>query len=443
MKIFMLGCFIVLFAMFSIACKNKQEQVSGDEVATTVTAAPTQEASVTPAGNNSTPVAESITPTLAPTIAPANVKLAAPETDYVSNEMYNNAVLNEGDLTRLAAVMKKARNGEEITVAVVGGSITQGSLATSQDKCYASIFFRWWQATFPDTKINFINDGVGATTSYLAVHRIDKDLLPKKPDVVVVEFSVNDSNTIFFKETYEDLIRRILKQDNNPAVIPLFMAQEDGTSAITQHMLVSFTYNLPRIAYGSAELKEIANGAFTWKDVSPDNIHPNDRGHAMVGEILWKYLNSVYTKLDSISEEVTPLTTPPIFNEAYIDATILDSSNTKPTSYGSFEKAKVFDRFPNNWQTTSGNDAITFDTEAQNIGIMYYKTIDGKSGQYDVYIDGAFVVKLNADFTGGWGNYAETVEIYRSKEKQKHTIEIKKADDSTGDVFSILGLLIS
>jgi hypothetical protein len=52
-------------------------------------------------------------------------------------------------------------------------------------------------------------------------------------------------------------------------------------------------------------------------------------------------------------------------------------------------------------------------------------------------------VKLDANFKGGWGNFAETVEVYRSAEKKKHKIEIRKAEDSSGDAFSLLGLLIS
>jgi hypothetical protein len=221
------------------------------------------------------------------------------------------------------------------------------------------------------------------------------------------------------------------------------MTQEDGTSAQAVHLHVGFWYNLPRLSYREMILPEIEKGTFTWKDISPDNIHPNDKGHAMAGEILWNYLNSVYAKLDTISEEVTPLDKAPQFSEAYIDATILDSSNLSPTSLGSFTAAKVYERFPNDWTTQTGSETITFETEAQNIGIMYLKTTDGLSGQFDVSVDGTKVWTLDADFSGGWGNYPDTVEVYKSKDKVKHTIEIKKSSSSTGDVFTILGLLIS
>lgn len=426
------------------ACSESVETVEDDAERTALTITPTQ--SETTKNNNTTTPDTDVTgdtTTVVPTSSVLNMNLPQPSTDYVTDEMYKNAVLNEGNLARLATVMKKAQNGEEITIAVIGGSITQGSAASNSEKCYGSLFYEWWKEAFPDTKVNFINAGIGATTSYLGVHRIDKDLLSKNPDVFVVEFSVNDSNTLFYKETYEDLVRRILKQDNMPAVIQLMMTMEDGTSAQTQHLLVGFTYNLPRISYGQAVLKEIANESFTWDDISPDNIHPNDMGHAIVGEILWDYLGNVYEKLDTITEEPSPMEVKPLFREAYTDATILDSSNLEPVSYGSFTKANVFDRFNNDWQTISGDEGIIFEVEAQNIGIMFYKTVDGKNGQFDVNIDGEFAWKLDANFSGGWGNYAETVEVYRSAEKKKHQIEIKKADDSTGDVFSILGLLIS
>lgn len=363
-------------------------------------------------------------------------------TDYVSEEMLQNAILNEGNLARLAAVMRKAKNGEKVTVAVMGGSITQGSSA-AYGNAYANHFEKWWLEAFPEAELEFINAGIGATNSYLGVHRADRDLLAYHPDVVVLEFSVNDSDSMFYQESYEDLIRKILKEENNPAIIQLFMTMEDGTSAQAIHGHLGFWYELPRISYREAVLKEIEKGTFTWKDISPDNIHPNDKGHAIVGELLWAYLNKVYAKLDTITEEVEPFTKAPFLQETYIDATILDSSNLEPVSLGSFTKEKVYSQFPNNWRTSSGSDAIVFETEAKNIGIMFYKTVNGKSGQFDVYVDGEFVRTLNGDFTGGWGNYAETIEVYRSTDKKMHRIEIKKSEASTGDEFALLALLIS
>ncbi len=43
-------------------------------------------------------------------------------------------LVSPGDTTRLAAVMAKARRGEEICVAAIGGSITAGGLQTKDPK---------------------------------------------------------------------------------------------------------------------------------------------------------------------------------------------------------------------------------------------------------------------------------------------------------------------
>lgn len=111
----------------------------------------------------------------------------------VTDKMYNRALLNEGNTSRLAAAMEKAKKGESITVATIGGSITQGTAASNQNSCYASRFFSWWQEKFPECEVNTVNAGIGGTDSYLGVHRADEQLLSYAPDVVVIEFSVNDT----------------------------------------------------------------------------------------------------------------------------------------------------------------------------------------------------------------------------------------------------------
>lgn len=364
--------------------------------------------------------------------------------DFLTAEMYERATaFSEGDITRIAAAMRKAEAGEKVTVGVIGGSITQGSLASGQDSCYASLLKKWWEQTFPEAEIELVNAGIGGTTSYLGVHRVEEDLLIHEPDFVVVEFSVNDANTPFYKKSYDNLIYRILQEENAPAVLLLFMTMEDGTSAQENDSLLGFQYGLPMVSYRNAVLDEINAGHFTWKDISPDNIHPNDRGHAIVGELLSAYLGSIYERLEEIPLEKAPFEKEIFTKEVYQNAGIFNRENLEPTAWGSFAAEDVSDRFAGNWTTKTGEESIFFSVEAANIGVMYQKFTDGTGGQYEVYIDGTYAMTLDADFTGGWGNYGETTEVYTSKEKALHQIEIRKKEGSLGDAFSILGLLIS
>ena len=362
----------------------------------------------------------------------------------ITDKMYGRAILNEGNLTRLAAAMKKAENGEKVTVGVIGGSITQGSSATNQNNCYASLFKKWWEEKFPSAEISFVNAGIGGTNSYLGVHRVDEQLLVHNPDVVIVEFSVNDTDKTMNKYSYDSLVRKILSHETNPAVMLLFTTQENGTSLQDTHKEIGMAYNLPMISYREVVYQEVAAGTLDWKSISPDNIHPNDAGHGIIGQLVDRYLNEVYDKLDTITEEPTVFTADGYTNDYFKNAKMLGADDITATASEGFEviESGFYHQFPNNWKTEAGG-TMTFDVECQNFGVFFLCTTDGKSGDYEVYVDGERKGKLEADFTGGWGTYGNTRQIILSKETEKHTIEIKPAEGSEDKGITILGLMVS
>ena len=398
-----------------------------------------------PAESESVQSTEAPVATEAPTEAEPEFVGVPLKTDYVTEEMYERATaFLEGDLTRLAKVMRKAQAGEEITVATIGGSITEGYSSTTFGNCYATIFYSWWESCFPETKVNYINAGIGGTPSYLGVHRVKQDVLDHNPDVVIVEFSVNDGADNFYKKSYDNLVRKIMLSENEPAVMLVFTTQEDGTNAQDNDALIGFKYRLPMISYGNAVLPAIEAKEFTWDDISPDNVHPNDRGHAIIGELLYTYLNDVYSRLDEIPEEVTPFDFSSLTKESYLNADMLGPDEITPAQAGSFKEARINSYYTKNWHTATGEEALIFENvEAANIGICFQRTTDGTYGQYDVYVDGELVKTLDGDFKNGWGSAIESVEVYTSDEPALHTIEIRKNPEATADLFTVLRLLVS
>lgn len=362
----------------------------------------------------------------------------------VTDKMYNRALLNEGNTSRLAAAMEKAKKGESITVAAIGGSITQGTAASNQNNCYASKFFAWWQEKFPECEVNTVNAGIGGTDSYLGVHRADEQLLSYNPDVVVIEFSVNDTDKTMNKYSYDSLVRKVLSAENEPAVILLFTTQEDGTSLQDVHKEIGKAYDLPMISYREAVYPEVAAGTINWKDISPDNIHPNDIGHGIIGQLLSRYLDGIYdSDTASLAAEVTAFDTEGYTNDYYKNAKLVNASQIEYTADG-FEvgQNKVYTQFPENW-ITEGGGTLSFDVECQNIGILYLKTTDGNSGTYEVYVDGERKGKLEGDFSGGWGNYAFPKQVLLAKDTEKHTVEIKPAEGSEDKGITILAIMES
>ena len=153
------------------------------------------------------------------------------------------------DNTRIKSCMRRAQDGEELTIGFFGGSITQGCLASVHEKSYAKRVYDWWQETFPQADFHYVNGGIGGTTSHFGVSRVVQDLLMYQPDMVFVDFSVNDREEEIFKETYEGLIRRILGWQTRPAVLILNNVYYDtGRNVQTYHNEVADWYHVPHVS---------------------------------------------------------------------------------------------------------------------------------------------------------------------------------------------------
>lgn len=363
----------------------------------------------------------------------------------ITDTMYSRALISEGNRSRLAKAMLKAQNEKKITVGVIGGSITQGSLASNQANCYAELFHSYWVDKFPDCEVNFVNAGIGGTNSYLGVHRVDEQLLSAKPDVVITEFAVNDTDKVMNKYSYDSLVRKILSAESEPAVILLFTASTDGNNLQEVHKEIGLAYDLPMISYRDAFYPEIEAGNIESKDISPDGLHPNDDGHRLIGQLLTRYLDSVYAELDSIDTSDTAFTAAPYTADYYAEAKMFGASEMSPVEISGFEISgnSVYpELFPDNF-VTEGEGYLKFETECQCLGFFYLKQTNGMGGKYDVFIDGERKGTLEADFSGGWGNYGDTKQIIISKEKEKHTVELKLAEGSENTALTVFGIMQS
>ncbi len=348
--------------------------------------------------------------------------------DGITPKMIELSRLNEGNKVRLAEKMKKAAAGEEITIAYIGGSITQGSSAGTES-CYAKLTYDWFCSEYPNAKVNYVNAGIGATGSYIGVHRVDEDVLSKNPDIVFVEFSVNDTteNTQRNIDSYDSLLRKIWNSSQNPAIITIAMTQEDGTSFQEYHSEISKAYDIPMISYKNAILHVIDKGYIKWTDISDDNIHPNVTGHSVLTEIIVAYLDEVSKSADEISGSESNFVNS-YTSDKYKNAGFIVPRADAVLTNGMFEIMESgFGNFNGYWKTTveaeTAIQGISFEVEAQNIGILFGKLVRA-GGSFEVKVDGETVKTVSSDFTGGWGNYVEADEVYSSDKTEKHTVEI-------------------
>lgn len=358
--------------------------------------------------------------------------------------------VNRGNLYRLKELMRRAKNGDRITLAFLGGSITQGSVSSQYTNCYAYLVYDWFVRRFPKTAFTYVNAGVGGTTSQFGASRVEEDVLRYQPDFVVIEFSVNDDNTDFFQETYEGLVRKVYGNAYSPAVLLVHNVFYDtGVSAEEKHREIGAHYKLPSVSMKSTIYKEVADGHIPAREITPDDLHPNTEGHALLAEVITDCLERICQQMD---EEEAPAPMPaPLTKNTYEGAVRLQNHNSAPMVEG-FTADQTLQRYVNDlfrrgWTASEQGAKICFQVEGTEIAVQYRKSVKQPAPIAVAVVDGdeENAVILDANFDETWGDclYIETVAHHIGGGPHSVEIRLKETHENDAVPFYLVSVIAS
>ena len=351
--------------------------------------------------------------------------------------LYPPSLASTGDLSRVRQVLAKAQRGEKVTVAVIGGSITAGAKAMKPERRYGNLIAEGWRKAFPQTQVEFVNAGIGATGSNFGALRARRDLLSHHPDFVVVEYAVNDANTQASAETFEGLVRQILSQPNRPAVVQLCMMHAGGGNAQEWLGKVGRHYGLPIVSYRDALWPEIAAKRIAWEEVMADEVHPNDRGHACAAEYVESLLALARAQPGTpAADRALPA---PLFSDLYEHTALFEAPDLKPLNNTGW----TLDAKAQGWHSDAPGSVITFELDGTALFSMHH-VIERAMGKAQVQLDGGAPVILDGWFSGTWGGYRSTSLLAKDLKPGKHVVRIELLADknpgSDGHAFTLYGL---
>jgi lysophospholipase L1-like esterase len=187
-------------------------------------------------------------------------------------------------------------------VVSLGDSITRGERSgVKKDETFSSLLAA-------RLKVDVANVGIGGERTDGALVRLDKDVLAKKPKVVLVMYGTNDSyvdkgaktprlTVQQYRENLVSLVEKIRKGGAEPILMtePSWAEDqrnglgEDPNVRLEQYVdacrAVAKEQKVPLVDHYQHWKDSEANGTFLY-DWTTDGCHPNPLGHAMIADII-------------------------------------------------------------------------------------------------------------------------------------------------------------
>ncbi len=333
----------------------------------------------------------------------------------------------------LANTYYKLTTEKKLNVAYFGGSVTGGTGGTD-GYCWASETTKWLKSKFPGAQINETNVAWGGTSSLWGYFRMDEDntgskanLVATNPDLVFIEFSINDAYAHLnqMQSTYymEAIVKKLRAANPKVDIVIVFVTDKSrqGTehANILGHKDVAIHYGIPTINVGDALVAEIKAKNAKWEDYVTDIVHPNNKGYKVYADCIAEYMNKALVASpdkSGIKDHAKPAND--LVSNMTVDSEIIPAE--KVTTYTGF---KPINGKSVNCPSMGGKhlfgkrgDKITLEFEGRGLNLL----IDGGGGSTVVVkVDGKAAV-INATS----GNNFEYVGI-ENLAYGKHTAEIE------------------
>ncbi len=408
----------------------------------------------------------------------------------ITADMLSNAVVTETpdndnyspNLARFKKLIEKAQRGEDLVIGTIGGSITRGAYADPIDiNCYANLVREWFANTF-GVNVTLVNAGVSSTHTNLGVYRLKQEILDKDPDIVIIEYAVNE-NTAAVSEanfaTYEAMVRKVLSHNDDVALLEMFMIKYKNNSDNTALEFINAQemqskigghYGVPMISFYDAVLPlleedQVDFGATEgdyWNLIMADGIHPNNYGHKIAATLITNYIAGVVAGVDSITDTVSAL--PSVIDGsaagAYTGTSTLYNSVTLPSeyvvSYGSYAPihnatsahgaAEIFNDcwYAENKNGEAMEPMVISVPSGKTVSVLLWRKKDVNGVGAMCYIE-----NNTGTTTKGLQNYinssayADPVFCYTNETAQPLKITLSPLGDAAGEWSLIAGIMIT
>lgn len=376
------------------------------------------------------------------------------------------SLIQTGNSTRFMKFVEKVRNGEEVTVAFIGGSITQGAGAKPIAKnCYAKKTYDGLVALLEAKlgrdvrgQIHYVKAGIGGTSSELGVLRYETDVCKDGtvwPDLVVIEYAVNDAEDELEGGCFEALTRKALYSGKEPAVFLIFSVFLDDYNLQERLIPIGERYELPMVSLKNAVTEQFYHAdsrVISKRQYFYDCFHPTNLGHRVMADCLLFNMEQLFGVEPAGEEPDKPM---PVYSDLFEGVKLYDrncipeSARIEPGAFTDRDQdLQAVERnldsftspcFTENWKKTVG-DGKPFVMEVMAKGIILIGKDSGNPdfGTAKFYIDGELRGQLDPH-VNNW-THCSTRILLQEAESKLHRLEVRMEEGQEEKEFTILGI---
>lgn len=192
---------------------------------------------------------------------------------------------------------------DSLNIVFIGGSITEGygsstyqayNYTTDRDgtiknhDCYAGIVGQYFIDKYPDKDVKVYNAGVSGSGSNYGVYRFEEDVLKYNPDMVFIEYAINDRYDAQASiMNLEILVRRLMELENPPVINFIYATDVNyGGVGDYQEKLAQY-YGIPSHDIQGYFKKLMQQGRYSsLYELIGDGTHPNDTGYDIYADVI-------------------------------------------------------------------------------------------------------------------------------------------------------------
>ncbi|MCQ2416418.1 MAG: SGNH/GDSL hydrolase family protein [Oscillospiraceae bacterium] len=321
---------------------------------------------------------------------------------------------------------------KKLTIGFMGGSVTQGFIADHvQEQAYPSMLKELLEARgYGVENAVCAEAGMNCLAGNLLA---DELILSRQPDIVFLEYAINETTLRPSVLAFESLVRKLLTQKNPPAVC-FFMLRSAADYSCAGFMTeIAEHYGLPYADLRKGMNPVLEQNRMQWNDYADEESHPNLEGHRLLADCLLEMLLRLKEQEDSPKEQLPA----PWLDAPYYDMRLLrPCAPCECVVTNSALIPNYHPYYPILWDVSRENGPLTITVRCRVLILFYLMHRLPEFGSCEILVDGKPMrnAVLHSNSIYGWGNENHVIAVNETASGE-HTVTLNPLEEN----FFVLG----